>query len=451
MKLVAVTIQLPEYTQAEEDALAIELAGFPASLLATIYNSTLQKERSWNGSAFINSPVISPTIIPLATATLAGLAPATGTPSGKYLKDDLTWVTIAAGGDVAGPVVSVASQIALFDGITGKLIKADTTTGMVKATAGVISAAVGDTDYALPATVALKAPLANPAFTGTVTGVTAAMVGAPSGSGNSTGTNTGDNATNSQYSGLVSNATHTGDATGATALTVVGINGALMSGLATGILKNTTTTGVPSIAVAGDFPTLNQSTTGSAATLTTPRAINGVNFDGSGAITVTADANTLSGTVLKSTVVTSSLTSFGETPTLVTPIIGVATGTSLAVTGAVTSSGAGIGYATGAGGTVTQITSRTTTVVLNKLCGNITMFSAAQAANAIVTFTLTNSFIAATDILLVQHISATNGGAWVFSTVCGAGSATISITNSTSASITSATPLRFILIKAVTS
>lgn len=55
--------------------------------------------------------------------------------------------------------------------------------------------------------------------------------------------------------------------------------------LATGILKNTTTTGVLSIAVAGDFPTLNQSTTGSAATLTTPRGIYGNNFDGSAALT----------------------------------------------------------------------------------------------------------------------------------------------------------------------
>lgn len=45
------------------------------------------------------------------------------------------------------------------------------------------------------------------------------------------------------------------------------INGTLMSGLATGILKNTTSTGVPSIAVAGDFPTLNQNTTGTAAGL----------------------------------------------------------------------------------------------------------------------------------------------------------------------------------------
>jgi hypothetical protein len=66
-----------------------------------------------------------------------------------------------------------------------------------------------------------------------------------------------------------------------------GLTGAqFMGALGTGIVKNTVTTGVQSIAVAGDFPTLNQSTTGSAATLTTPRAINGTNFDGSAAITV---------------------------------------------------------------------------------------------------------------------------------------------------------------------
>ncbi len=84
-----------------------------------------------------------------------------------------------------------------------------------------------------------------------------------------------------------------------------------LGALATGIVKNTTTTGVLSIAVAGDFPTLNQNTTGSAATLTTPRAINGVNFDGSAGITVTAAAGTLTGTTLNSTVVTSSLTAVG--------------------------------------------------------------------------------------------------------------------------------------------
>ena len=67
--------------------------------------------------------------------------------------------------------------------------------------------------------------------------------------------------------------------------------------------------------VAADIPTLNQNTTGSAATLTTPRAINGTNFDGSSAITVTAAAGTLSGTTLNATVVSSSLTSVGTIAT----------------------------------------------------------------------------------------------------------------------------------------
>jgi hypothetical protein len=98
-------------------------------------------------------------------------------------------------------------------------------------------------------------------------------------SGTHSNTNTGDNATNTQYSGLVTNANHTGDATGSSVLTVVAINSTSLAGLATGILKNTTTTGIPSIAVAGtdyltpsgsaasltSFPTFNQNTTGTAA------------------------------------------------------------------------------------------------------------------------------------------------------------------------------------------
>jgi hypothetical protein len=67
--------------------------------------------------------------------------------------------------------------------------------------------------------------------------------------------------------------------------TVTRINGQSLAALATGILKNNSGTGTPTIAVAADFPTLNQNTTGSAATLTTPRAIYGNNFDGSSALT----------------------------------------------------------------------------------------------------------------------------------------------------------------------
>jgi len=65
----------------------------------------------------------------------------------------------------------------------------------------------------------------------------------------------------------------------------------------------------------------NQATSGNAATATalaTARAINGVDFDGTAAITVTADANTLSGTTLKSSVVNSSLTSVGTLSSLAT-------------------------------------------------------------------------------------------------------------------------------------
>jgi hypothetical protein len=63
-----------------------------------------------------------------------------------------------------------------------------------------------------------------------------------------------------------------------------------------------------------NFPTFNQNTTGNAATATklaTTKNINGVAFDGSSDITVTVDAGTLTGTTLKSTVSSSSLTSVG--------------------------------------------------------------------------------------------------------------------------------------------
>ena len=75
----------------------------------------------------------------------------------------------------------------------------------------------------------------------------------------------GNDATNANLTGDV---TSTGNAT-----TVVKINGTTLSGLATGILKNTTSTGVPSIAVAGDFPTLNQNTSGSAGSLSSTLAV----------------------------------------------------------------------------------------------------------------------------------------------------------------------------------
>jgi hypothetical protein len=138
---------------------------------------------------------------------------------------------------------------------------------------------------------------------------------------------------------------------------------------------------------------------------------------------------------------------FANTPTLVTPVIGAATGTSLAVTGAVTSSGtAGVGYATGAGGVVTQLTSRTTGVTLNKTTGAITLFSAAGTTVA-ATFTVTNSTVAATDVIILNQKSGTDLYDLMVTAVA-AGS--FNITFRTTGGTATATPVfNFAVIKAV--
>jgi len=132
---------------------------------------------------------------------------------------------------------------------------------------------------------------------------------------------------------------------------------------------------------------------------------------------------------------------------MVTPVIGAATGTSLAVTGAVTSSGtAGVGYATGAGGAVTQLTSRTTGVTLNKTTGAITMFSAAGTTTA-ATFTVTNSTVAATDVIILNQKSGTDLYDLMVTAVA-AGS--FNLTFRTTGGTTTETPVfNFAVIKAV--
>ena len=125
---------------------------------------------------------------------------------------------------------------------------------------------------------------------------------------------------------------------------------------------------------------------------------------GTGVLVFATSPTLTTPTITNPTVSTGTFTS----PALVTPAIGVATGTSLTATGVIASTGtAGVGYATGAGGTVTQITSRTTGVTLNKTSGAITLFSAAGSATA-ATFTVTNSTVAATDVIILNQKSGTD-------------------------------------------
>ena len=166
------------------------------------------------------------------------------------------------------------------------------------------------------------------------------------------------------YGGLVSNATHTGDVSGSTILSITAssnstitslpnlatvgtITSGIWSGTAVAVAKggtgaitasaartnlglgnvdNTSDASKPistatqaalsnKLDITGNAATATSATTAgtasSATKLTTSSNINGVAFDGSRDITVTADAGTLSGTTLKSTVTGSSLTSVG--------------------------------------------------------------------------------------------------------------------------------------------
>jgi hypothetical protein len=132
---------------------------------------------------------------------------------------------------------------------------------------------------------------------------------------------------------------------------------------------------------------------------------------------------------------------------LTTPVIGAATGTSLTATGTIVSTGtAGVGYATGAGGAVTQITSRTTGVTLNKTAGAITLVSAAGSATA-ATFTVTNSTVAATDVVILNQKSGTDLYDLMVTAVA-AGS--FNLTFRTTGGTTTETPVfNFAVIKAV--
>lgn len=120
-------------------------------------------------------------------------------------------------------------------------------------------------------------------------------------------------------------------------------------------------------------------------------------------------------------------------------------------TGAVTSSGGGIGYSAGAGGTVTQGTSKSTGVTLNKLSGQITLAADALAPGATVSFKLTNSQLSAGDVLILNHVSGGTIGAYRLNAHgAAAGSVTIDVTNAGAASLSEAITIGFAVMKAVT-
>ena len=111
-----------------------------------------------------------------------------------------------------------------------------------------------------------------------------------------------------------------------------------------------------------------------------------------------------------------------------------------------------IGYTTGQGGTITQSTSKSTGVTLNKSSGTITMNGAALAHNTNVEFTFTNSTIKA-DSVILNIKSAAGGSSEYIAQVheIGSGSCKILLRNvsNDNNSKSDAVQLQFAVIKAV--
>lgn len=110
----------------------------------------------------------------------------------------------------------------------------------------------------------------------------------------------------------------------------------------------------------------------------------------------------------------------------------------------------GIGYTTGAGGAVTQLTDATTTVVLSKPCGQITTVALTTAAAAEEEFTVTNTLVDANDVVVVSTTYAGAGTPIVSVKGVGSGSFKIVITNvHASNALNAVLVVNFAIIKSV--
>jgi len=266
-----------------------------------------QVSADWNATTGVAMILNKPTLFSGAYADLTGPIPtwnqnttgnaatATKLAAPKNINgvafDGSADITITAAASTLSGTVQVAN------GGTG----ASTITGIVKGNGtNAMSAAISGTDYLAPtgsAAALTNFPTLNQNTTGNA--ATATKLAAPK------------NINGVAFDGSA-DITITAEANTLTG-TVQVVNGGTGTSTITGLVKGNGTNAM-SAAISGtdylaptgsaaaltNFPTLNQNTTGNAATATklaTPKNINGVAFDGSADITITAAASTLYGTV----------------------------------------------------------------------------------------------------------------------------------------------------------
>lgn len=109
-----------------------------------------------------------------------------------------------------------------------------------------------------------------------------------------------------------------------------------------------------------------------------------------------------------------------------------------------------LGYTAAAQGTVTQATSKSTAVTLNKPAGRITMNAANLAATTNVSFTFNNTYLSANDILILNiaaGATAASYNLWVDS--LGAGTASITLRNTTAGGLAEAVGINYAIIHCI--
>ena len=114
-----------------------------------------------------------------------------------------------------------------------------------------------------------------------------------------------------------------------------------------------------------------------------------------------------------------------------------------------TSGTGALGYGTGAGGTVTQLTSKSTAVTLNKPSGRIYTSNTALAAGASATFVVYNSLVVANDVVVPNGVYATTDPTNYKIEVSRIldGYFLLKVTNISGGSLSEAVVINFVLIK----
>jgi len=110
-----------------------------------------------------------------------------------------------------------------------------------------------------------------------------------------------------------------------------------------------------------------------------------------------------------------------------------------------------IGYSAAAQGAVTQATSKSTAVTINKSAGRITMNGAELAASTAVSFTMNNSLISANDTIIVNVSGGATAGAYTtYISSMAAGSAVVTLRNLTGSALSEAVIINFATIHCLT-